>query len=381
MTDQQAKPEKRQAAGAVSGRMLSLDVFRGFIMFWIIGNDSIGGAFEHIHKNGGGAIAAIAGFFAKHLEHPRWEGLVFYDLIFPGFIFIIGISLVFSLTKIIQNEGKAAAYKRLIRRFLLLFFLGFIYDEGLANILDENVLCGVLQRLALCYFLTGLLFINLNRKGLIAVFAAILIGYWALLSFVPIPGRDEVSFNRHENWNDYIGEHFTPYKDSDPEGYLSTLPAVCSCLLGVFTAFFLRNKEYSQQQKVLYMLGVGVAMVVIGYLWGLQFPIVKRLWSPSYLFAAGGYCFVMLALFSQIVDIWKVQWWTIPFIWLGSNAITVYMSTNIIDYQALAERFVGGQHLAKVFGIYHPLVISAMSMALSLLLVRWLYNRKLFIRV
>jgi predicted acyltransferase len=380
MSDQQTTSEKKPSASAVSGRMISLDVFRGFIMFWIIGNDSIGGAFEKIHKEGGGLAATVAGFFAKHLEHPGWEGLVFYDLIFPGFIFIIGISLVFSLSKIIQNEGKAAAYKRLIRRFLLLFFLAFIYDEGFANIHDEDVICGVLQRLSLCYLFTGLLFINLNRKGLIAAFVILLGGYWALLSFVPIPGQDDVSFKRHENWNDYIGENYSPYKNSDPEGYLSTLPAICSCLLGVFTAFFLRNKEYSQQQKVLYLLGVGVAMTVIGYLWSYQFPIVKRLWSPSYVFAAGGYCFIMLAAFSQIVDIWKIQWWTIPFIWLGSNAITVYMSTNIIDYQALSERFVGGD-IAKAFGVYDQLIISCGSMALSLLLVRWLYKRKLFIRV
>ncbi|MBX7254776.1 MAG: hypothetical protein K1Y02_00345 [Candidatus Hydrogenedentes bacterium] len=358
------------------GRKLAVDVLRGFVMFWIIGNDSYSEAFKAISPTG------IAGFLSRQLTHPKWEGFVFYDVIFPTFLFVIGISITLSLDKIIANEGLTGAYKRIFRRFLLMFFLAFIYDEGFAKIHEEDVLCGVMQRLALCYLFGSLIYCHVKSpRGLLITFVILVGSYWALMSFVPIPGRDTVSFLRRENWNDYINMTFNPYHDSDPEGFLSTIPAVGSCIIGLLVGLFLKNKTVPEQKKVWYLLGAGVVMIVLGYLWSFQFPIIKRVWSPSYVFVAGGCSLLLLAFFQQLLDIWKVRTTLFtPFLWLGSNALAVYMAVNLVSFESIAERLVGGP-IADAAGRFGPMLITVVSVALSLWLTKFLYDRKIFIRV
>lgn len=382
-------------------RLTSLDALRGFTMFWIIGSGAFYDSLKTIAEAGGDEIkdfsvlakTGLSGFLANQLEHRRWEGFVFYDLIFPLFIFIIGVSIVFSLQKMLSEKSKGAVYARIFKRFALLFLLGVFYDEGMAklyeytdagaidyNEFDENVLCGVLQRLALCYLFTSLLFIHLRLKGLIAIFVAIMIGYWALCSFVAAPDEPTYSLERNHNISHWIDKQIPPYYGTDPEGYFSTFPAVCTCLLGVFAAFLVRNQAVSERKKVLYMLGVGVLMVVTGYLWSYQFPIIKRLWTSSYVLVSGGYSLILLAVFYQVIDIWKIQKWSIPFIWIGANPLTIYMATNIVDFEALADRFVGGP-VRETFGLYGPLLNTFVSVALCLWLLRFLYKRQIFLRV
>ena len=403
MGTEKEAPSKNGEVKAVapSWRLTSLDALRGFTMLWIIGSDNLYEALDHIASKGGEPIKDLAvlaqsgwaGFLANQLKHRSWEGFVFYDLIFPMFVFIVGVSVVFSLQKMVAREGKVAAYKRIFKRFVLMFLLGVFYDEGVALLYevkdsgaidysnyDENVLCGVLQRLALCYLFTSLLFVNLKPKALVGVFAAIMIGYWALLTFVPAPGEPELSFARDHNISHWIDKQIPPYYGTDPEGYFSTLPAVCSCLLGVFTAFLIQNKNVPAQRKALIMVGGGVLMILAGYAWGLQFPIIKRLWTSSYVLVTGGYSLVLLGLFYQVVDIWNYQKWCIPLIWIGANPLTIYMATNMVDFDAIAKRFVGGPVEASL-GLYGPLVVWIVSMLICFALLRFLYHRKIFLRV
>lgn len=400
-TDNATQDQPHEIKAVPQWRLTSLDAFRGFTMFWIIGSGAFYDSLKTIAERGGEEIrdfavlrsSGWAGFLANQLEHRRWEGLVFYDLIFPTFIFIIGVSIVFSLQKMLAREGKAAVYKRIFKRFALLFLLGVFYDEGMAKLyeytasgavdysnFDENVLCGVLQRLALCYLLTSLLFIHLGKKGLITVFVVIMIGYWALCSFVAAPDEPGYSLEKNHNISHWIDKQVPPYYGTDPEGWFSTFPAVCSCLIGVFTAFLIRNQSVPDQKKVLYMFGAGLAMILVGYLWSYQFPIIKRLWTTTYVLVAGGYSLVMLAAFYQVIDIWDIRKWSKPFIWIGANPLTIYMATNIIDFEALADRFVGGP-IRESLGIYGPLLNTFVSVALCLWLVRFLYKKQIFLRV
>ncbi|MDZ4859810.1 MAG: DUF5009 domain-containing protein [Candidatus Hydrogenedentes bacterium] len=381
------QPESRDSA-----RMLALDVLRGFTMFWIIGSDSLHNAFKSIGEKG------PAGFLANQFEHRSWEGFVFYDLIFPMFIFIIGISLVFSLQKIVKTEGKAQAYRRVFNRFILLFLLGVFYDEGMLKLFeyanddkleglkwwvwDENELCGVLQRLAICYFITSLLFLNLEWKGLVAVFVGITVVYWAALTFVTAPGQEEHSWERGKNIIHYIDSKIPPYGGSDPESLATTPPAITTCLLGVFVAFLIQDKKYTIQQKVLYLIAAGAVMTIVGYLWGWYggYPIIKRLWTTTYVLVAGGYSCILLGLFIYIIDIARMHWWIPMFMWIGMNPLTIYMSTNIIDYQRLARRFVGGP-IEDLAGPYGPLLIAIVALTISILIVRWMYYKRIFIRL
>ena len=357
-----------------SDRLLSLDVLRGFDMFWIIGADELFRSLSKVSQGG------LVRFITRQLDHVQWQGFVFYDLIFPLFLFIIGVSLVFSLDKILEREGKRAAYKRILRRGLILFLLGFLYDGGFSRIQEENVLCGVLQRLALGYFFTGLLYCYLRLKGLVTTFFLLLVSYWALWTFVPLPGAAQVSYDEEKNWTHYVDHLMPPYHRIDNEGYLSTFPAIGTCLLGVFAAYLLKNTSITAKRKVVWLIGAGAAMTILGYLWGLQFPVIKRAWTSSYVLVAGGYSSVLLGWFYLVVDVWKYQRWAVPFVWIGTNPLTIYLVTSIFDLNKVAERLVGGP-IALALGRYGDLAVTFVALGLAFLFVRFLYQRRIFLRV
>lgn len=379
MTKTETVEVKKIEPDPTGGRIVSVDVLRGFDMFWITGG---AGFFLGIFKLFGGKIEQ---WFAPQLDHVEWEGFHFYDLIFPLFVFIVGMSVVFSLEKILATKGKKAAYDRLIRRFILLYLLGIIYYSGIGRGWDHIRLMGVLQRLALTYFFTGILFIHFKLKGLIIACLSLLVSYWAFLSFVPMPGLHQVSFAEGHNWANWVDKHFLPLRkwdgDWDPEGLLSTLPAIASCILGVFASLLLRIKSVEDMKKVYYFVGGGIAAVVVGYLWGLQFPVIKKIWTSSYVLVAGGYSFILLGVFYLILDIWKVQKWTIPFIWIGMNPITIYMARNLLNFNRLAERFVGGDLQTLVGEKIGYLMLTTVSLGLTLLFVRFLYRKNIFLRL
>ncbi len=370
----QPRLKKQTDISPSGGRLLSLDVLRGFDMFWIIGADELFRSLSKISQSG------PVRFITQQLDHVQWQGFVFYDLIFPLFLFIIGVSLVFSLDKIIEQEGKRTAYKRIIRRGLILFLLGVFYDGGLSRIHEENILCGVLQRLALGYFFTSLLYCNLKLKGLVATFVLLLASYWALWTFVPLPGATQVSFEEEMNWTHYVDHLMPPYHRIDNEGYLSTLPAIGTCLLGVFGAFLLKNTSIAPKKKVAWLIAAGATMTILGYLWGMQFPVIKRAWTSSYVLVAGGYSSMLLGWFYLVVDVWKYQRWAAPFVWIGMNPLTIYLATNIVDLRKVAEVFVGGP-IAFALGRFGDLLITLVALGLAIAFVRFLYQRKIFLRV
>jgi predicted acyltransferase len=362
-----------------SQRILSVDALRGFDMFWIVGGE--------------GVVIAIIKLFGvpvqkallPQLDHAAWAGFTFYDFIFPLFVFLVGMSTVFSLGKLLATASKKAAYQRLIRRFLLLFLMGIFYYGGLANKWPEIRLLGVLQRIALCYLFTGILFIHFRLRGLIISFVILLVSYWAFLTFIPVPGQAEISFAEGQNLTNYLDSQYLIGRKWDgkwdPEGLLSTLPAIATCLLGVFAALLLKNQSLAEKKKVYYLISGGILSLVLGYLWGLQFPIIKKIWTSSYVLVAGGYSCLLMGIFYLVIDVWKIQKWTLPFVWIGANAITTYLARNILNFDRLAARFVGGDiqtALGKQWGL---ILLMTVSLALSLLLVRFLYQRKIFLRV
>ncbi|MBX7259915.1 MAG: heparan-alpha-glucosaminide N-acetyltransferase domain-containing protein [Candidatus Hydrogenedentes bacterium] len=365
-----------------SSRLVALDVLRGFDMFWIIGADAIGQAL--MKSTGGENAPAPIKFVADQLEHVSWEGFHFYDLIFPLFVFMVGMSSVFSLTKIIEKHGKASAIKRIARRAALLLILGAVYDaidivywDGLAGIAEENLICGVLQRMALCYLATGLLLCVFEWRGLLATGIAMLACYWAALTFIPAPGEAQVVFERGNNIIHYIDKMIPPYYGTDPESLMTTFPAIVSCILGALTAIFLRETDLSEDQQAQRLLLVGVAMVVIGYLWGLQIPIIKRLWTPSYVFVAGGYSLMLLGAFIWMIDVKEWQWWIPPFLWIGSNSIAIYFFDNLTNFDGWANLLLGKDALAP--GMQAALALFGLLLSIGFVYV--LNKKKIYIRV
>lgn len=417
---------------------MSIDALRGFDMLWIVGAGSLVNALNRMTQTG------PTKFLATQLEHAEWEGFRFYDLIFPLFVFISGVSMVFSLGKTIQQQGRAEALKRVVRRGVLLFLLGLFYYRGFSEPWPNMRLMGVLNRIALAYLFAGLLFCLVNTRALLAICIGLLTGYWLLLAAVPIrdvqltpeniarlatqAGDAETAayfanksspnastFRNNSAWAgaqklfygttqrvagkfspgynlvNHIDFEFLPGKKwdvfYDPEGLLSTLPAIATCLLGVFAGLLLKNPIVSDQRKVLYLLGFGAGAVVLGWIWHLQFPVIKKLWTSSYVLVAGGYSAILLGVFYWIIDVSQIRGWSQPFVWIGMNSITIYLASNLIDggFNKMAQRLAGGDvkaffdaHLAQGMG---DLIVAIVGLLLVFWFMNYLYRRKVFLRL
>lgn len=375
---------------APSSRLVSLDVFRGFVMFWIVGGEAIAHALAHLEGVKSEALDTVV----LQLTHVEWEGFRFYDLIFPSFIFIVGTSLVFSLGKLVAPGNRRDATRRVIRRGLLLWLIGIIYYGGVSKgIYNEEAnegirLLGVLQRIGICYLVTGLLFLYVPLRGLVFLFVALLAGSWALLTFVAVPGQDSISFEEGKNLTNWFDSKYLPFfkwnGPHDPEGILSTLPAIGTCLLGVFAGLFLKGARLSQAKKCGLLLVAGTGLIFLGNYWGQSFPVIKNLWTSSFVLVAGGWSLVVLGMFYLLVDWVGFKGWAMPFVWIGMNPITVYLLTSVIDFEEIASRVLGGPVAEWVDGLVPglgALLIALAGMALVLLLCRYLYKKDVFIKI
>lgn len=422
------------ASPVASQRLMSLDALRGFDMFWIIGAEPLVDALRRLHDT------PATRFLATQLEHVEWAGFHFEDLIFPLFVFMVGVALVYSLSRTIAQEGKLGAVKRILRRSVLLYVVGIIYSGGVTNAWPDIRVSGVLNRIAVAYCFAGLLFCFLKPRALIAVAAGILLGYWALLALTPI--RDiQLDKARLAERAEQMGDaqaaallrgagNFSAVKDSpawaaaervffattnrvtgkfdkgynvvdhfdfrhmpgrkydvffDPEGWLSMFPAVVTCLLGVFAGWLLTNTSVDDKRKAIYLLAAGAVAVAVGWLWNLQFPVIKKIWTSSYVLVAGGYSALLLGTFYLVVDVWKLQMWCQPFVWIGMNPITLYLTSNFLGgFRPLARRLAGGDVQAwfnnRVAQGAGDLLVAAVALSLVFWLANFLYRKKVFLR-
>jgi predicted acyltransferase len=402
------------ATPSAPNRLVSLDALRGFDMFWILGADAFVQALGEVNGS------APARFLAGQLEHKGWAGFAFYDLIFPLFIFIVGVSTVFSLNRLIATEGRNAAVRRVLRRGALLLILGLLYAGGITNPWPDMRLLGVLQRIALCYTAGGLLYCYFKPRALAGIGVALLVGYWALLTFVPIrdirleagalsdrlnqpkptlaqaheafaattatvTAKYEPGYNltNHLDFQYLPGRKYDTYWD--PEGYLSTLPAVATCLVGIFAGLLLQRADLGGKDKLRWLLIAGVAALALGWLWHLQFPVVKKIWTSSFVLVAGGWSLLLLGAFYYIVDLRAWRGWCQPFIWIGMNPITLYLINGVVGFRRLAQRFAGGDlklwldsHVGAGAG---QGLLAVVGLTLMFLLARFLYRRQIFLRV
>jgi predicted acyltransferase len=377
------------APAETTDRVASVDVLRGLAIFFIIAGDALAWGLYNLAAGMKGPVGAITLFFSQQLMHVDWEGFRFYDFLFPLFIFVTGVSIVLSLPRLVERDGKWAAHERVLRRSFLLFVLGLIYYGGVSMLWPEVRLLGVLQRIALCYLFASLLFLNLDLRGLIVAFISLVVGYWALMTFVPVPGIGAGSFEENANLANWIDAQYLPgqlfYGEWDPEGLLSTLPAIASCLLGVFAGLLLKETRLEPAQKLRWFGIAGAILIVAGLLWGLQFPLIKKLWTSSFVLVAGGCSVLMLAALYLLVDIWGRKAWATVFLWFGANAIALYMINNMVDFKTFARRLVGGD-ISNFLDAYvmtgmGALAVVAVAVALAIAVARFLYQRKIFLRV
>jgi predicted acyltransferase len=204
-----------------------------------------------------------------------------------------------------------------------------------------------------------------------------------------VPGIGAGSFAPDANLANWLDAHYLPGrlwdKTRDPEGMLSTLPAIATCLMGVFAGLLLQSERLAPPQKSLTLIGAGVVSVAAGYLWGLQFPVIKAIWTSSFVLVAGGYSLMLLGAWHQIIDVWGWRGWSTIFVWVGANAITLYFLNNVFGFEPFARRFVGGDLGALIDSFTTPgtgrLLTHLLGLSFAIALASFLYRRKIFLRV
>ena len=360
-----------------SPRLVSLDALRGFDMFWIIGGGAI---FLRLFS-----LSDIPLFntLSRQLEHAEWHGFTFWDLIFPLFLFIVGTSMPFSMFKRIERgDSKGTLYLHVVKRTVVLLILGLVYNGLLGFNFSEFRFAGVLQRIALCYFLASIVMIHLNIRKQAYTFGIILVIYWAVMKLIPSPGYSAGDLSPAGNLAGYLDRLLLPgrfccYTFGDNEGFLSTLPAVATTLLGVLSGHWLRS-SFSKIKKTWGLLLAGVGCLILGLLWGLFFPINKLIWSSSYVLYAGGWSLLLLGLFFWIIDVRGWKKWAFPFVLIGMNPITIYVAQSLFDFRILADIFIHG--FVHKLGDFQPLFYSLCLLAVKWLFLYFLYKKKIFLK-
>ncbi|OJW17920.1 MAG: hypothetical protein BGO49_30600 [Planctomycetales bacterium 71-10] len=363
-------------------RLVSIDALRGFDMFWIMGGDALARA---LCKWWGTPEAATIG---EQFEHVDWEGFRFYDLIFPLFLFVVGAVIPFSLKKYQTGEHpRKYALIRTARRVALLLALAFIYNGALKWDFANLRYVGVLQRIAICYGIAAVIYMFTRTRTQAVVVLAILLGYWALLGLAPAPETGiRGDYSKETNLSGWVDRHVLPgrilksyYGYGDNEGILSTIPAVATALLGVLAGEWLLSGR-KPGVKAVGLLGAGAAAVAAGYGWGHAFPIIKNLWTSSFVLVAGGFSLMLLGLFYLIIDVWKLRGWSFFFVVIGMNAITIYMAGAIIPFATIRDYFLGGT-LKLLSEPIVPIVAATGTLAVKWLFLYHLYRTKTFLRV
>jgi len=311
-----------------NNRLLSLDFFRGAtVAAMILVNNP--GDWGHIYSP---------------LEHAEWHGCTPTDLVFPFFLFIVGVSIAYAMSskKTDPSKHNQTIFKA-FKRSLILFGLGLflslfpkVFTDPIEAFQTVRI-PGVLQRIAVVFFICSVLFLKNSEKGLFRIAVVILAVYWAMMTFLPVPGVGYANLEKETNLGAWLDRTLLSEahlwkmaKTWDPEGIFSTVPAIATGLFGVLTGIYLRRKDIDEPTKVAWLFSAGIAAVVAGLLWGLAFPINKSLWTSSYVLFCAGLAIMSLALSYWIIDIKRYSAFTPPFVAYGVNAITVFFLSGLI---------------------------------------------------
>ncbi len=358
-------------------RILAVDIFRGMTIVLMI------------LVNTPGTWSAVF----PPLLHAEWNGYTPTDLVFPFFLFIVGTSIVFAYK---NKTARSGTYKKIAIRtlkliglglFLGAFTLSFPFFKDFVDIRFP----GVLQRIGVVFFFASILFLNFNWKVLIGIAVFFLVGYWLLMTLVPVEGIAstlERAPNNLANWIDVkvFGSH--NYKpDYDPEGLLSTIPSIVSSLLGIFTGLILTS---SQEKKATILIGIGGSLLIIGHVWHIFFPINKALWTSSFVLVTAGWANLILALIYYLTDVRQIKFGSL-FRYAGANAIVLYFLSSFISKVMgmikVGETSLHGWLFDTVYTHdFMSLQLSSLLYGLSVvafycLLAYILYQRKIFIKV
>jgi len=365
---------------SASNRLLSIDALRGFDMFWIIGGDAI---FSGLATLTGWPFLVWGN---TQLGHVSWHGFHFFDMIFPLFLFITGISFPFSFAKRkADNQSTNTIYKHVFRRGMILVLLGILYNNGLRFDLANLRYGSVLGRIGLAWMLAAIIYMNTKPVSRIIWFGVLLTGYWLLLAFFPAHDLGSTDpYSIEGNLPGFIDRLFLPGLKGihDPEGILSTIPAIGTALLGMFTGDFIASDFMKgvPVKKVLVMMAASALLIIFALIWNTVFPINKHLWTSSFVCLAGGLSLMLFAIFYLIIDVLNFKKWTFFFVVIGMNPITIYLAERIVNFEAAGKFFFGG-FIAILPESWTPMIEGIGITAVAWAFLYILYKKKIFIKI
>ena len=348
----------------VGQRLASIDALRGFDMFWIIGG---GALLENLLKV---YSCPVTDTIQRQLHHVRWRGFNFEDLIFPLFLFIVGVVLPFSLTsRLERGHSRRALYLHIIKRSAIIILLGLIFNEIQRFDWAQMRWPGVLQRIGICYFFAAIIVMNTKWRAQAIIIVAVLVLYWIATMLIPVPNFGAGNLTMEGCLSSYIDRQLIPgqlyYGYGDNEGIISTFPAICTVLLGALAGNWLRSGQMGDRKAAGLALA-GIVSLSAGLLWGRVFPIIKILWTSSYVLVAGGLSLLLLALFYWVIDVKGYRKWAFFFIVIGMNPITIYFLQRFIDFNGIAEFFLAG-------AVEHADLLKPLILPLGVVLIKWLF--------
>ncbi|RJE75862.1 DUF5009 domain-containing protein [Pseudoalteromonas sp. MSK9-3] len=367
-------------------RLASLDALRGMDMFWILGGQSIFAALFVLTGWQGWKV------FEAHTVHSAWHGFTFYDLIFPLFIFLSGVAMGLSPKRIdhLPFSERRDYYNKALKRLFLLSALGVLYNHGwgvgIPAALDEVRYASVLGRIAIAWFFCMLLVWHTSLRMLALIGGGVLVGYWVLLCFIPVPGGIAGDLSAKGSWNAWVDSIFLPgisYQNRpvDPEGVLSSLPAIVNAIAGVFAGRLIAQAQnVGQWHTVGRLFLFGLVALGLGWLWDLHFPVNKELWTSSFVLVTVGWSAILLAAFYALVDVLNGQRFAYLFVIIGANSIIIYLASSLVNW-AFVSRSVFGGVISSSPAQWQPFFSVVALLAVQLIVLHWMYKRKIFVSV
>jgi predicted acyltransferase len=368
--------ESKTKTPAGSERLVCVDALRGFDMLWIIGGAEV---LVSLCKASG------IGFLSNmevNFDHS-WGQFHFYDLIMPLFLFIVGVVMPVAFgNRLKKGATKKQLYRHIIKRVVVLYILGLIASGHLLTFDTSrmHLWTNTLHAIATGYLVSSILILEASRKWQIGITAGLLILYWLVMALIPVPGHGAGIYEPDVNLALYVDNAVLGHwQEGAGWTYIITnMTFVCSVMLGVFAGQILLS-ERKQMNKAGLLALAGICCIIAGKVWGIWFPIIHHIWTSSLVLYAGGWSFLLLALFYLIIDIWGYKKWAFFFVVIGMNAIAVYVATHLFDFTKIGNVFVGG--LLRFLGPWADFVESSAGLAVIWLIMYYMYRNKIFIKV
>lgn len=367
-------------------RLESLDALRGFDMLWIIGGGEV------VHTLAKVSNVSFLKVLSIQMWHVPWDSFHFEDLIMPLFMFMAGMSVPFSIDKrLSMGESNKKIYLHAFKRCIILLILGMAYEGNLLAFDTNNLFFGsVLGAIGTGYFFSVIIYNQLNTKNQILVTTGLLVAYWSILTFAPVPGQPAGVLLPESNITKYVENMVLGSHARTGVTYmwvLDTLGVIGTVMTGVFASTIIRGNfrlsfiksSNGQIQKTLLLVLAGLALVCTALVLNIWFPVIKKIWTPAFVLLTSGLSFILMALFYFIIDVKGYKRWAFWLKVIGMNSITAYLAVHFIPFDSLANIFIFG--LGQFLGNYYPVVQSLAALAIIYMILYWMYKKGSFIKI